>query len=440
MEAAEAAADEAMVAIDAAAAAAEAMVALERHPDDPLIVSDDDAESLKELKTFKPAKGTLLGLMGLPAAGKSTLCEKLMDVKTHDVKIVRFDDDLAATGALEEWAPEKYHEARSISLRRVAGLLEESSASIIIADDNNHLKSMRHALFRLARDAGWAYATVQLECSQEVAEARNATRSGREKVPPETITQMARDLEPPDPLRMGWERFAITVGSDQVAEVLSAADKARKAGPPILPEDLEVLQERAREARERTLASKKHALDLALRACVGEVASACAESLKKKDRATLGKALAAARKDVLAVSEQAKALDAPRCLELFAAYALGRVALGEGSLPEDDARSVREALSAAVSKQIYRGDLNLHEPPPVPSEDNCFPPQPLECAPPLIFEKVLADCDLGKEGFVDKMRGAILEMEAGLADAPAPAKAEAPAPAPGVPRIAEVED
>ena len=257
-------------------------------------------------------------------------------------------------------------------------------------------------------------------------------------MPSETITQMARDLEPPDPLRMGWERFAVTVGSDQIQEVLAAADRARQAGPPILPEDLEVLQERAREARERTLASKKHALDLALRACVGEVASACAESLKKKDRATLGKALAAARKDVLAVSEQAKALDAPRCLELFAAYALGRVALGEGSLPDDDARSVREALCAAVSKQIYRGDLNLHEPPPVPPENDCFPPQPLECAPPLIFEKVLEDCDLGKEGFVDKMRGAILEMEASLADAPAPAEAEAPAPAPGVPRIAEV--
>ena len=251
--------------------------------------------------------------MGLPAAGKSTLCEKLMDVKTHDVKIVRFDDDLEATGALEQWAPEKYHEARSMSLRRVQGLLETSSASIIVADDNNHLRSMRHALFRLARDSGWAYATVRLECSQEVAEARNATRQGRERVPPETITQMARDLEPPDPLRMGWERFAITVASDQIQEVLNAADRARKAGPPILPEDLEVLQERAREARERTLASKKHALDLALRACVGDVASACAESLKKKDRATLGKALAAARKDVLGnvekLRKRSRALD-----------------------------------------------------------------------------------------------------------------------------------
>jgi len=440
MEAADAAL-ETMQAIDAAAAAAEAMVALERHPDEPLIISDDDApESIKELKTFKPAKGTLLGLMGLPAAGKSTLCEKLMDVKTHDIKVVRFDDDLAATGALEQWAPEKYHEARAISLRRVAGLLEESSASIIVADDNNHLRSMRHALFRLARDAGWAYATVQLECSQEVAEARNATRTGAERVPSATIAQMAQDLEPPDPLRMGWERFAVTVSSDQVAEVLSAADKARKAGPPILPEDLEVLQERAREARERTLASKKHALDLALRACVGDVASACAEKLEKRDRATLGKALAAARKDVLVVSEQAKALDAPRCLELFAAYALGRVALGEGSLPEDDVKCIREALCAAVSKQIYRGDLNLHEPPPVPSENDCFPPQPLECAPPLIFEKVLEDCDFSKEGFVDKMRGAIMEMETSLADAPAPAEAEAPAPSPGVPRIAEVEE
>ena len=105
----EAAAAETMQAIDAAAAAAEAMVALERHPDEPLVVSDDDApESLKELKQFQPAKCTLLGLMGLPAAGKSTLCEKLRDVTTHDVKIVRFDDDLEATGALDNWAPEKY--------------------------------------------------------------------------------------------------------------------------------------------------------------------------------------------------------------------------------------------------------------------------------------------------------------------------------------------
>ena len=38
MEAAEAAAAETMQAIDAAAAAAEAMVALERHPDEPLVV------------------------------------------------------------------------------------------------------------------------------------------------------------------------------------------------------------------------------------------------------------------------------------------------------------------------------------------------------------------------------------------------------------------
>ena len=110
-------------------------------------------------------------------------------------------------------------------------------------------------------------------------------------------------------------------------------------------------------------------------------------------------------------------------------------------MPEDDVKCIREALSAAVSKQIYRGDLNLHEPPPVPSEDDCFPPQPLECAPPLIFEKVLEECDhLGKEGFVDRMRGAILEMEAELTDAPAPAEAQAPAPAPGGLRVAEVED
>ena len=143
---------------------------------------------------------------------------------------------------------------------------------------------------------------------------------------------MARDLEPPDPLRMGWERFAVTVSSDQIQEVLNAADRARQAGPPILPEDLEVLQERAREARERTLASKKHALDLALRACVGEVASACANHEEGWLRWV---ALAAARKDVLAVSEQASA-DAPRRRNCSRRTLLEERVRG-GSLPEDDA-------------------------------------------------------------------------------------------------------
>jgi len=449
-------------ALDAAAAAeaavAEALCALETRDDETL---DEDAppEAGPELDAFRPAKGTLLALMGLPAAGKSTLATALKAVDTHDVRVVRFDDDLEASGALDQWAPGKWHEARSKSLRRVQGFVQNLPPAtlpyIVVADDNNPLKSMRHALFKIARDHGWAYATVRLECTQQIAEARNAARSGAAKVPQDTIEQMATDLEPPDAGRQGWERFAVTVRtarkgaftvhaiaapsiatslaaqvrSDAVPEVLAAADRARREGPPILPEDAAALAAREAEARDRTLASKKHALDLALRACVSDVASACAGHLaEKKDRGTLGKALADARKDVLKVSEEATGgLDAPRCLELFAAYALGRVALG--GLPVEDVTRIREALAASVAKQIYRGDINLHEPPPAPRGD-AFPPQPADCAPPLLFEHILAD-DPAPSKFVGRMRGEVDAMEASLVDAEAPAPAaEAPAPAP----------
>ena len=205
-------------ALDAAAAAeaavTEALCALETRDDETL---DEEAppEAMTELDVFRPAKGTLLALMGLPAAGKSTLATALKAVDTHDVRVVRFDDDLEASGALDQWAPGKWHEARSKSLRRVQGFVQNlppsDSPYIVVADDNNPLKSMRHALFKIARDHGWAYATVRLECSQQIAEARNAARSGAAKVPQDTTEQMATDLEPPDAGRQGWERFAVTV-------------------------------------------------------------------------------------------------------------------------------------------------------------------------------------------------------------------------------------
>ena len=131
---------------------------------------------------------------------------------------------------------------------------------------------MRHALFRLARDAGWAYATVQLGVQKSRRRERNTSS---DRVPSETITQMARDLEPPDP--RGWAGSASRLHSDRLEVLNAATELDKRARNP--PRGSWVLQERAREAGRTGL--EKHALDHA-RACVGEVASACAESLKKR--------------------------------------------------------------------------------------------------------------------------------------------------------------
>lgn len=99
----------------------------------------------------------LVVLYGLPGAGKSTLAkgvgEALGGSVCHHISV----DDLM--GASEgEWTPaarEAWHAARATMILRVREVIDAAEAEVplvVILDDNFQLKSMRKAVFHLARE------------------------------------------------------------------------------------------------------------------------------------------------------------------------------------------------------------------------------------------------------------------------------------------------
>lgn len=166
----------------------------------------------------RPSRALVL-LCGLPAAGKTTLSRILLDhIRAWRLPVdpihVRFDDDTDFGG--DEFSPEAWRQARSASEARVARALlyggeKDGMTRLVIADDNMHYRGMRRRHFRLARDAGAAFAILFVDCSTTECLARNAVRGGRDAVPDRVIERMAASIQPPRPEEFPWERGTIRV-------------------------------------------------------------------------------------------------------------------------------------------------------------------------------------------------------------------------------------
>ncbi|KAG2495122.1 hypothetical protein HYH03_006732 [Edaphochlamys debaryana] len=138
------------------------------------------------------------------------------------VELVTFDDWLHAELREADFGPDAWQRSRSAARQRILALLkpEETCAAdaparapytLIIADDNNHLRSMRHELFQAARDHGAAFLQLHVPVSLQDALARNRRRSGVEAVPEEALRRMAAALEPPSPERFAWEAATLAL-------------------------------------------------------------------------------------------------------------------------------------------------------------------------------------------------------------------------------------
>ena len=205
-------------------------------------------------------------LMGLPASGKSTFANSLLDIlkEKHTTtkndtftsqfdKIIVIDYDYITqelylnnnetnTGSnisdedgihnslfdnndLESW-----RKTRVTALANLKDVLTihftqdtADSSIMIIMDDNFHLRSMRRDVYRICQEilaihtqAIIGFSTIYFQTPLEVCIERNNTRNGKACIPIDVIRRMDATIEQPDTSKpyASFERFSIPIGNN----------------------------------------------------------------------------------------------------------------------------------------------------------------------------------------------------------------------------------
>ncbi|KAH8318401.1 hypothetical protein KR074_003699 [Drosophila pseudoananassae] len=161
----------------------------------------------------------LLALIGLPGAGKSSLCNWLVSqqsaIRGRYIVHLCYDDLLDSRLA--------YKDQRALVFRILQQLIsaiqdaaewpaqvprttssDSSNADyIILCDDNFYYRSMRYKLHQLSRSEGCIYGQIYVASSLSSCLQNNSQRSGNTRVPDHVITQMQDRLELPS--SASWE-------------------------------------------------------------------------------------------------------------------------------------------------------------------------------------------------------------------------------------------
>ena len=312
---------------------------------------------------------SLLLLCGLPGSGKSTLARWLasaagaerlrsaLGVRSLLVHHLCFDAIVAtmeAEAGASEFQPELWHAARERALQvtrerldpstagtlangeglQGLGALASSSSSseclgceggatnaeVLVLDDNFYYRSMRRPYYKLARERGVGLAILCLDVDADVAVARDARRSGRERVGETTIRLMEAALQWPGSDGAAWEAGASLVigrvgggggegGGGSEGKVPTPSDEqwerlGSMLGCAVAPERTEeALRARQAEAEASALATSEsatHQLDLRLRRLTSTLlTSPSVAAMLPAERAPLGRLLAERKREAL---------------------------------------------------------------------------------------------------------------------------------------------
>src|SRR5947209_20168638 len=148
----------------------------------------------------------LVILIGLPGAGKTTFYRERF-AATH----VHVSKDLWPNAAGRE-----ARQRRAIDEALAAG-------SSVVVDNTNPSAADRAALIALARARNARVIGYFFDVSTRAAVARNAGRSGREKVPNVAVFTVAKRLEPPT-LAEGFDYlFRVSIAEDRSLEISALA-------------------------------------------------------------------------------------------------------------------------------------------------------------------------------------------------------------------------
>ncbi|KAH8373826.1 hypothetical protein KR200_004994 [Drosophila serrata] len=173
----------------------------------------------------------LLALIGLPGAGKSTLCAWLLGQEPalpgrHLVHLCY--DDFLDVGPTSSELPYKDQRALIFKLlkqivaairkgaawpsqvrRTTGGTTESSGDYLILCDDNFYYRSMRYKLHQLSRDEGCVFGQIYIASSLDFCLQANARRSGDGRIPDDVVREMHDRMEAPG--SEAWESNSLTV-------------------------------------------------------------------------------------------------------------------------------------------------------------------------------------------------------------------------------------
>lgn len=137
----------------------------------------------------------LVLLIGLPAAGKTTFCNKFeqwLNSKLYNIKIYHFDEYLDN---------DDYRNSRSKIIDLIKTYIEnfqknnDNNPLLLILDDNMMYKSMRNLYLKLAKELEISYANIFFKIDLEVAIERNDHRN--KSVPSNILLKVNEVLDPP---------------------------------------------------------------------------------------------------------------------------------------------------------------------------------------------------------------------------------------------------
>ena len=142
-------------------------------------------------------------LVGLPAAGKTTFYRSRF-ASTHR----HISKDLWPNAA-----------GRDTRQRRLIDEALAAGASIVV-DNTNATRAERQAIVGAARARGARVVGYFFDVTTREAVARNADRTGRERVPKVAIFTVAKRLEPPAPDEGFDQLFRLHLKSDRTFEMV----------------------------------------------------------------------------------------------------------------------------------------------------------------------------------------------------------------------------
>ncbi|XP_043658876.1 L-seryl-tRNA(Sec) kinase [Drosophila teissieri] len=173
----------------------------------------------------------LVALIGLPGAGKTSLCTWLLGqqaaLSVRHIVHLCYDDFLDATPSADLAYKEQRGRIFKVIERLISAIQEDtdwppqvrrisssgecnSERDLILCDDNFYYRSMRHTLHQLCRDSGCVFGQIYMARSLDSCLQANSVRSNATRVPVDVVRQMNERLEAPDTSE-AWERNSLTL-------------------------------------------------------------------------------------------------------------------------------------------------------------------------------------------------------------------------------------